>query len=210
MKKLFLPCVLYVLSTCSFAVAATINFEQFADSTQITTQYAGLTFTNAVQLTTANPSNDFVNFPAHSGTGVITNDPNETLTIAFATPQTGVSVFYTDFFPLTLTAFDSSLHLLGSVTGVSNIGSSSLLSLNLAGISILSFSDGSAIPDQFVLDDLTFGTGDSTGTPGDNNGGPGDGGIPVDVGVVPEPGTLVLVGSGLAGALNIARRRFNS
>ena len=239
MKKLVCLGCFFLISAGATAGASpiTINFEQFADGTQITTQYVGLTFTNALELT-AGVSLNTADFPPHSGSGVITNDPDQDLSIVFATPQNGISVYYTDPNPspflLTVTGYDASHNVLGSATGVSNLGMSSLLSLNLADISSLVFRDGTGTPDQFVLDDLTYGTEDTTGTPGGgggdnggggnggvggggdgNTGGGGDNGGTGGIGgnpgggadVVPEPGTLILMGSGMVGLLEMVRRR---
>ena len=77
MKKALLP--LLVLAFCGFAFAGTqdflINFEQYPEYTQITNQYAGqyATFTNSLQLVA--PYYDYIDYPPHSGNGVITNDP---------------------------------------------------------------------------------------------------------------------------------------
>lgn len=53
MKKLCLLLLLLLVSFSSFAfanVVTTIDFEQYSSYTQITNQYAGVTFTNALQL----------------------------------------------------------------------------------------------------------------------------------------------------------------
>jgi len=50
MKKLLLLLFLVSLSSLAFATTITIDFEQYASYTQITNQYAGVNFTNALQL----------------------------------------------------------------------------------------------------------------------------------------------------------------
>jgi hypothetical protein len=78
----------------------TLNFEGFPDSTILTTQYPGLTFTNGISL------NEF-EFPPHSGVNVV-SDNNGPITIDFSMPTTSFSGYFTYVEPLTLDAFNAS------------------------------------------------------------------------------------------------------
>jgi hypothetical protein len=51
------------------AGSITLDFEGFPDSTILSTQYSGLTFTNAIILTAGISLNEF-EFPPHSGVNV--------------------------------------------------------------------------------------------------------------------------------------------
>jgi hypothetical protein len=146
------------------AVAGTIDFEGLPDSTIVTTQYPGLTFTNAVILTAGISLNEF-EFPPHSGTNVV-SDNGGFMTIAFSAPVTSVSGYFTYLEPVTLTAFDSGSSQLGQTFSAFNSnlalsgdpGSSpnELLALNFpTGISSLSIA-GDPAGGSFVLDDLTY------------------------------------------------------
>ncbi|MFZ1137499.1 MAG: PEP-CTERM sorting domain-containing protein [Candidatus Korobacteraceae bacterium] len=95
MKKLLLLVCLLSLSSLAMANATfTIDFEQYAAYTQITNQYAAqdATFNNALQLVV--PFYNYFDYPPHSGSGVITNDPNDPITISFSTPMQLVSFWY--------------------------------------------------------------------------------------------------------------------
>ncbi|MGA9566014.1 MAG: PEP-CTERM sorting domain-containing protein [Candidatus Korobacteraceae bacterium] len=95
MKKLLLLVCLLSLSSLAMANATyTINFEQYSAYTQITNQYAAqdATFDNALQLVV--PFYNYFDYPPHSGSGVITNDPNDPITITFSTPMQSVSFWY--------------------------------------------------------------------------------------------------------------------
>jgi hypothetical protein len=93
MKKVLLLIFIASLSSLAFANSiTTINFEQYSAYTQITNQYPGVTFDNALQLVV--PFYDYFDYPPHSGSGVITNDPNDPITISFAKPVYDVSFWY--------------------------------------------------------------------------------------------------------------------
>ena len=96
------------------ASADTIDFEGYADSTIIASQYAGVTFTNAIILTAGISLNEF-EAPPNSGVNVL-SDNGGPITIDFATPITSFSAYFTYYEPLTLTGFDGSNNVLASAT----------------------------------------------------------------------------------------------
>jgi hypothetical protein len=103
-----------VLTAVALTVAAgigaqadtTLNFEGFPDSTILTTQYPGLTFTNAIILTSGVSLNEF-EFPPHSGVNVV-SDNNGPMTIDFSSPITSFSGYFTYLEPLTLDGYNAS------------------------------------------------------------------------------------------------------
>jgi hypothetical protein len=104
--RVLLICMLLV-AVAPFSLSAdTIDFEGFPDSTILTTQYAGITFSNAIILT-AGISLDEIDFPPHSGSNVV-SDYTGPMSITFATPITDFSGYFTYAEPLTLEAFDTS------------------------------------------------------------------------------------------------------
>src|SRR5271167_5162240 len=104
MNRMLLPLLVLALSAFAFAGSESfsINFEQYPEYTQITNQYAGqyATFTNALQLVA--PDYDYIDYPPHSGNGVITNDPNDPIIVDFSTPVMDVSGWYSDPFGVTV------------------------------------------------------------------------------------------------------------
>lgn len=83
MKKLF--SLLALLTFAAPAILAnTIDFEGLPDSTNVTNQYSGVIFSNAIILTTGISLNEF-EFPPHSGTNVA-SDNGGPLSITFASP----------------------------------------------------------------------------------------------------------------------------
>lgn len=202
LKRLSLAGCLFLLSGVATAGATTINFEQYVDGTQITNQYPGVTFSNALELTAnaVTGTLDPIAFPPHSGIGVVTNlapagtddplfgqpsDPNAMLGISFGDSQSAVSFYYAAQSDITVNLYDSSNSLVGSLTGAGGLtfpqgiptGTSELLSINsLNAFSSLLITDGSGIQGGFVIDDLTFAS--SGGTGGGGTGGGGTGGNP--------------------------------
>jgi len=98
--------VLIRLSTGGDLRATTIDFEGFPDSTVLTTQYSGVTFTNTIILTSGISLNE-LEFPPYSGVNV-GSDSAGPITIDFATPITSFSGYFTYLAPLTLAGYDNS------------------------------------------------------------------------------------------------------
>jgi len=177
------------------AVATTIDFESLFDGDLVTNQFPGLTFSNATALTAGITLNEF-EFPPNSGVNVVA-DEGGPISIAFTTPATAVSGFFTYLIPLTLTAFDaantavamdtsdfnSNLVLSGDPMSLPN----ELLTVAFAGgISRVTI-EGDPLGGSFALDDLTF---TQITTP------------------IPEPSTLLLFVAGIAGLLGWRGARF--
>jgi hypothetical protein len=100
------------LTVTSPLKADTINFEGLPDSTVVTTQYSGLTFANAIILSSGISLNEY-EFPPHSGVNVV-SDNNGPISITFAAPITSFGAFFTYAEPLTLDAFNGSDSLVTS------------------------------------------------------------------------------------------------
>lgn len=174
------------------ALATITTFEGFADSTALTNQIPGLTFTNATVLTAGVSLNE-IDFPPHGGSNVII-DNGGPMSIAFSTPQTSVGGYFTYSVALTFSAYDSSNLLLGSVTSAFSGNSVStgnapneFLSLAFGDISKITIL-GDISGRSFVMDDLTF----SAGSPQAS---------------VPEPAAISFLGAGMLLLTSFGRRR---
>jgi hypothetical protein len=186
MRKALLPLLVLALSCFAFAGSqTTINFEQYAGYTYITNQYAadGVTFQNALQLVA--PGYDYLDYPAHSGSGVITNDPNNPIIVTFTNAVQLVSGWYTDPSGITVDAYNVHGALIGTFSGSAIIGADAQFSLGstLSGgyISYITISDNGGQPDSETVDDLFF--------------------------ALPEPGALSLIFPGLLGAFAVLRKK---
>jgi hypothetical protein len=185
-----------LLGTPSAAGAAVIDFETLTELTPITTQFAGLTLTNATVLTAGSILNEF-DFPPRSGVNVAVDDGGP-ITITFDVPQASVGGFFTYVAPLTMTAFDAASTPIGG--DLSDFGTNAALSgdvgstpnellevassLGIVRVTIA----GNASGDSFTLDDLTF-----VALPRISASGP-------------APAGLLGVGLILAGAFQVGRR----
>lgn len=188
MKKLLLPLLVLAFSAFAFAGSEnfSINFEQYPEYTQITNQYAGqyATFGNSLQLVA--PGYDYFDYPPHSGSGVITNDPNDPIQVSFAnwngSGADKVTGWYTDPNGVTVNAYNSKGGLLTTFNGAPVIGSNLEFSVSdpSGGIAYITISDNGGNPDNETVDDLSYE-------------------------LVPEPNGLLVVCSGLLAAVGLLR-----
>jgi len=190
MKKALLPLLVLAFSVSATAgtQSFTINFEQYPGYTQITNQYAGqyATFNNALQLVV--PDYDYFDYPPHSGSGVITNDPSNPIQVTFSTaPGTlgvnNITGWYVDPNGITVNGYNSKGALVATFQGAPVIGADLEFSLSTAQagtISYITISDDTGSPDSEIVDDLSYQE-------------------------VPEPDSLLIVCSGLVSAVGLAR-----
>ena len=172
----------------SQSLAFTIDFETLTESDSVTTQFSGLTFTNATVLTAGSTLNEF-EFPPSSGTNVVF-DNGGAIQIDFATTALTLSGLFTYSEALTITAFDALLNPVATVNSLftSNLGLSGdvgsspneILSLTYAGGISRVLIAGNTLGASFTLDDLSYTTG-STPPP------------PPPPTTVPEPASAILL-----------------
>jgi hypothetical protein len=156
-----------LLASGQTAAAVTLDFETLTDLEVTTSQFPGLTFTNATALVSGAVGGTLneLEFPPLSGVTSLVDDGGP-ITIVFDDPVGEVGGFFTYLGPVTLTAYDVLLAPVATVTSAfgSNLalsgdpGSSpnELLQLTfLDGISSLTLS-GDPAGFSFTLDDFMF------------------------------------------------------
>jgi hypothetical protein len=192
----FALAVLFLCALASplYSDQVTINFEGFADGTAVTTQYAGLAFSNAAVATAGVSLNEF-EFPPHSGLNVAF-DNGGPITIVFSNAVSSFDAFFTYSVPLTLDAFNSSNTLVASANslfsnneGISGVPDSSpnerIQVSSSGGISSVEIM-GAASGGSYTIDDVTYSTSTS----------------------IPEPGSLILALAGSAMLIAFRQRSF--
>jgi hypothetical protein len=148
----------------ALADPVTIYFEGFPDSTVLTNQYAGLSFSNAIILTAGIGLNEF-ELPPHSGSNVAF-DNNAPIAITFSSSVTSFSGHFTYIEPLTILAFDAASHQVGEASSAfssndalfGDPGSSpnEFLSISsLRGISSVTIT-ADPLGNSFAMDDITY------------------------------------------------------
>jgi hypothetical protein len=140
-----------------------IDFEGFPDSTPITTQFPGLTFSNTTVITAGISLNEF-EFPPYSGTNVAFDDGGP-ISVSFTTQLLSFGGYFTYAEPLTLEGFDAGNNQVASAVSLfsnnealsGDVGSSpnEFLSIVFAGgISSVTIT-GDPQGSSFVLDNAT-------------------------------------------------------
>src|ERR1700733_14644782 len=81
-----------------------ITFDALNDGDLVTTQYSGLTFSNAKVVTSGFSLTD-LDFPSHSGGNAIT-DASGPISVSFSVPISTFTGYFTHVNPITVTAFD--------------------------------------------------------------------------------------------------------
>lgn len=165
------PALLPIVATLLLPPASTmaavtvIDFEGFAEFSQLTNEVPGLIFLNAEVLRATGALN-WQYFPPFSGDAVIGSMPWATLAVDFATPVSEPGGYFTYLQgPLTLSFYGAGSVLLGTVTssysdnweGSGNPPNEYLQFSSPAGITRMEAAVATGkFPGVFTMDDLTF------------------------------------------------------
>jgi hypothetical protein len=159
MIRFFLMFVMF--ATTVLQAQTSITFDTLNDGDLVTTQYSGVTFSNAQILKSGFSLND-LDFPAHSGSNAIT-DASGPISIVFSAPVSTFSGYFTHVKPITVTAFDGGGNQLATTTSSKNNAAISgdgsvpneLLSLAAGSIAKVVIT-GTLSGNSVVADDLSY------------------------------------------------------
>ncbi len=176
------------------ATASTVNFDGVADQTSITTQFAGVTFSNTIVLSAGGSLNE-LDFPPRSGSNVAV-DSGGPIQLVFDADQSFFEAYFTYAVQLTLTGYGAGGAQLITSTSqfTSNVASggdpgsapNERIQWSMDGLRRVVI-QGDASGSSFVMDDVTFRSAATA--------------------PVPEPGTLWLAMTGAAFLFFFMRRR---
>ena len=154
--------VCFLLTCLALATRpATLDFEGLSDGIVLTSEYSGVSFSNAIILTSGVSLNEF-EFPPRSGTNVASDDGGP-MSINFASAVSSFSGYFTYAEPLTISAFSNSNVLLSStispfsdneaMSGFSGSSPNELLQISSSiGISYIRIT-GDPFGSSFTIDD---------------------------------------------------------
>ncbi|HAO92971.1 MAG: hypothetical protein A2X99_07060 [Deltaproteobacteria bacterium GWB2_55_19] len=186
----------------AYVGAVTVDFEGGASGTAVGSDYSGsgVVFTNAYYTTDYGSQNGSSTWATGEKSGLYNGVGNVAMSGYFTgtTDYITAQIIYADYANTTsyLDVYDSSSNLLAS-TSFSNASTPYSLTINTAGIASFVFSwtgggspngSGGYMDDVIGIDNLAFNTVSSSS--------------------VPEPSTLLLLGSGLAGFAVVRMKRF--
>ena len=177
--------VFLAIGSAAYALPTVINFDGLGSLEAITNQYAadGINFENAVALTSWNysfaPMRYTGNVVAYSGS-------SSSSTFLFDQDVTYFTLLVTaSNYSLSLNMYDGANSLIRTYSSYISQGIWHSMTPDLTGVNVRKIVlSGNA--DQFGYDEITYNLGNS---------------------VVPEPATLLLLGSGLLGLVGIRKRR---
>src|SRR5437773_157277 len=103
LRKWLVPLFMLLTPCLAFSDVIVLDFENFQDSDNVTTQVPGMTFTDGTVLSGGVSLNEF-EFPPASGTNVVF-DNGGPIRIDFADPILSFGGLFTYAVPITITAF---------------------------------------------------------------------------------------------------------
>jgi hypothetical protein len=155
--------LLLLAGTLPLPGSVILNFEGIPDSTILTAQYSGVTFSNAIILTAGVSLNEF-EFPPHSGVNVA-SDNTGPMTLTFASTIVSFGGYFTYAEPLTIEALDGGAEVASATSLFSNNeaisgdpGSSpnEFIAVSFAGGITGVTITGDPLGSSFALDDATY------------------------------------------------------
>jgi hypothetical protein len=138
-----------------------IDFEDLMEGDVLSSQYSGygVTFYNGTILMAGSMLNE-IDFPPHSGNNAVVNLENPVWIHFDSLPTASVGAWFTWVNPFQLTAYNSTLALLEtvSVTEPSHFGTPVFVGLSRATSDIRWLAIVGDTPESFVMDDVTLGS----------------------------------------------------
>ena len=157
-------CAVGFMSLATASNAALLTFEELGDTDPLTSQYDGLTFSNALIVGVGGALNEY-EFPPRSGSKAVVDD-GQPILIEFANPITSFDGYFTYTARLTATALSDSFETLATVqsafvsnsllSGDPGSAPNEFLGLSLSEPARYIKLEGASEGYSFVLDDMSY------------------------------------------------------